>query len=143
MISISFFQNICMQLISNHELYDIETELLYETCFVHNSTQKASQEELQVRIVTICCIDASFLYFNVKTRFPIFQKKCMRPWIRRYLIFLDLCPRRETKLGSLIYDIGTTILYGTCFVHNSTQKASPEELQVRIGTKLKFVTIRT
>ena len=25
----------------------------------------------------------------------------MRPWIRRYLVVLDLCPRRETKLGNL------------------------------------------
>ena len=35
------------------------------------------------------------------------------------------------------------ILHETCFVYNSTQKASPEELQVRIFTKLKFVKIRT
>ena len=42
-----------------------------------------------------------------------------------------------------IYDIGTEILYETCFVYNSTQKASLEELQVRIFTKLKFVKIRT
>ena len=33
-----------------------------------------------------------------------------------------------------IYDIGTEILCKTCFGHNSTQKASPEELQVRIFT---------
>ena len=33
-----------------------------------------------------------------------------------------------------IYDIGTEILYQTCFGHNSTQKASPEELQVGIFT---------
>ena len=30
------------------------------------------------------------------------------------------------------YDIGTEILCQTCFGHNSTQKASPEELQVGI-----------
>ena len=42
-----------------------------------------------------------------------------------------------------IYDIGAEILYKTCFVNNSTQKASLEELQVRIFTNLKFVKIRT
>ena len=34
-------------------LYDLGTETLYKTCFVNNSTQKASPEELQVRIFTI------------------------------------------------------------------------------------------
>ena len=36
-----------------NEIYDIGTEILYKTCFVNNSTQKASPEELQVRIFTI------------------------------------------------------------------------------------------
>ena len=31
---------------SHNEIYDIGTEILYETCFVNNSTQKAIQEEL-------------------------------------------------------------------------------------------------
>ena len=43
----------------------------------------------------------------------------------------------------IAYDLGTEILYETCFVYNLTQKASPEELQVRIFTKLKIVKIRT
>ena len=30
---------------SKHVIYDIGTEILCETCFVHNSTQKASPEE--------------------------------------------------------------------------------------------------
>ena len=38
---------------SQNEIYDIGTEILYKTCFVNNSTQKASPEELQVRIFTI------------------------------------------------------------------------------------------
>ena len=42
-------------------------------------------------------------------------KNCIRPWDR--------------------------ILHETCFVYNSTQKASPEELQVRIFTSLKFVKV--
>ena len=33
-----------------------------------------------------------------------------------------------------IYDIGTKILFKTCFSHNSTQKAPPDELHVRIIT---------
>ena len=41
-----------------------------------------------------------------------------------------------TRVETQIYDIGTEILYQTCFGHNSTQKASPEELQVGIFTKL-------
>ena len=42
-----------------------------------------------------------------------------------------------------IYDIGTEILCKTCFVNNSTQKASPEELLVRIFTNFNFTKIRT
>ena len=38
---------------SQNEIYDIGTEILYKTCFVNKSTQKASPEELQVRIFTI------------------------------------------------------------------------------------------
>ena len=62
-----------MQLMSSHELYDIGTEILHEICFVHNSTQKASPEELQVRIVTIFCIDA---FFNIKIGFPVVLRNC-------------------------------------------------------------------
>ena len=42
-----------------------------------------------------------------------------------------------------LYVLGAEILYKTCFVNNSTQKASPEELQVRISTNFNFVKIRT
>ena len=41
------------------------------------------------------------------------------------------------------YDLGTEILYEICFVYNSTQKASPEELLVRIFTNFNFTKIRT
>ena len=40
-------------------------------------------------------------------------------------------------------DIGTEIIYETCFVNNLTHKVSPVELQVRIFTNFKFVKIRT
>ena len=46
-----------------------------------------------------------------------------------------LIPPAKYQYTNEIYDIGTEILYQTCFGHNSTQKASPEELQVRIFTK--------
>ena len=51
--------------------------------------------------------------------------------------------QKPGNLYKFVYDLGTEILYETCFVNNSTQKASPEELQVRIFTKSKFVKIRT
>ena len=35
------------------------------------------------------------------------------------------------------YDLGTEILYEICFVYNSTQKASPEELQLRIKGRMQ------
>ena len=61
-----------------------------------------------------------------------------------------IVPRLQTLQNDLFlilfferYDIGTKIRYETCFVYNSTQKASPEELQVRIFTNLNFVKIRT
>ena len=62
------------------------------TCFVHNSTQKASPEELQVRFVTTFCIDSEF---NIKTRIYIFyQKKCMRLWIRS---LSNISPKRPLR----------------------------------------------
>ena len=41
------------------------------------------------------------------------------------------------------HDLGTEFLYEICFVYNSTQKASPEELLVRIFTNFNFTKIRT
>ena len=75
-----------------HEIYDIGTKILYETCFVHNSTQKASPEELQVRIFTKLKFVKIRTYsssveseFNTKKQ--LVPKICMRPWIRRPRIF--------------------------------------------------------
>ena len=53
-----------------NEIYDIGTQILYETCFSHNSTQKAPKEELLVRILTKFCVDSesaikTCLFFNV------------------------------------------------------------------------------
>ena len=42
----------------NHEVYDIGTKILYETCLGHNSTHKAPTEELLVRILTKFCVDS-------------------------------------------------------------------------------------
>ena len=52
---------------SKHVIYDIGTEFLYQTCFGHNSTQKASPEELQVGIFTKL---SEYSEFAIKTRFP-------------------------------------------------------------------------
>ncbi len=38
--------------------YDIGTKILYETCFSHDSKQKALPEELSLRILTKCCVDS-------------------------------------------------------------------------------------
>ena len=77
-------------LMSNHEIYDIGTKILYETCFVHNSTQKASPEELQVRIVMNCCLESEFntisiLYYFSKymTLGPKFYTKLVSSITRR------------------------------------------------------------
>ena len=59
-----------------------------------------------------------------------------------------ICPKRPCGTTfcysqSEIDDIGTEILYKNCFVNNSTQKASLEDLQVRNFANFKFVKIRT
>ena len=85
----STLQFIATQRASDRELYDIGAKILYETCFIHNSTQKTSTEELQVRFVTKLCEDA---FFNVKTCQNAISnpKICMRPWIRRYPVIISL-----------------------------------------------------
>ena len=77
------------------ELYDIGTEILYETCFVHNSTQKVSLEELQVRIVTKLHIQV----FYVKTRFPFLFSKNV-----------------HATLDSKVHDF--IVLYNFMFLHD-------------------------
>ena len=74
--------------------------ILHETCFVYNSTQKASPEELQVRIfmklkfAKICTYSSSVDYeFNIKKQ--LLPKKCMRPWIRSLSHISPKSPQRE------------------------------------------------
>ena len=49
-----------------HEIYDIGTEILYETCFGHNSTQNAPKSMIPVRVCTDFCVDSESA---IKTRF--------------------------------------------------------------------------
>ena len=70
------FENVgpCGHVKGTH-IYDIGTEILYQTCFGHISTQKASREELQVGIFTKL---SEYSEFAIKTRFPkigIFAQK--------------------------------------------------------------------
>ena len=50
----------------SHEIYDIGTEILYETCDGHNSTQNAPKSMIPVRVCTDFCIDSESA---IKTRF--------------------------------------------------------------------------
>ena len=49
---------------SKHVKYDIGTEILYETCFVHNSTQKASPEKRSPLSVYIFLCSIFLAYQN-------------------------------------------------------------------------------
>ena len=49
-----------------HEIYDIGTEILYETCFGHNSTQNAPKSMIPVRVCIVFCVDSESA---IKTRF--------------------------------------------------------------------------
>ena len=49
---------------SKHVIYDIETEILYETCFVHNSTQKVSPEKRSPLLVSIFLRSIFLAYQN-------------------------------------------------------------------------------
>ena len=50
---------------TQHEVYDIGTEILYETCFGHNSTQNAPKSMIPVRVCTDFCVDSESA---IKTR---------------------------------------------------------------------------
>ena len=71
------------------QIYDIGTEILYQTCFGHNSTQKASPEELQVGIFTKL---SEYSEFAIKTRFPkigfFAQKAPARIFNDSFLIYI-------------------------------------------------------
>ena len=45
-------------LFSKNVIYDIGTEILYRTCFGHNSTQNAPKSMIPVRVCTVFCVDA-------------------------------------------------------------------------------------
>ena len=75
-----------------HEIYDIGTEILYETCFGHNSTQNAPKSMIPGRI-------------KKSTTFPIIWQCQIKIWSTfqkvtfldsQVLFFTDFCPRRET-----------------------------------------------
>ena len=55
-----------------HEIYDIGTEILYETCFGHNSTQNARKSTVVFgRIFKEIYVDSES---GIKTRFKAFSK---------------------------------------------------------------------
>ena len=47
-------------------IYGIGAEILYETCFGHNSTQNAPKSMIPVRVCTVFCVDSESA---IKTRF--------------------------------------------------------------------------
>ena len=49
---------------SEHVIYDIGTEIIYETCFVHNSAQKASPEKRSPLLVYIFLRSIFLAYQN-------------------------------------------------------------------------------
>jgi len=62
---------------SKHVMYDIGTEILYETCFVHNSTQKASPEKRSPLLV----------YIFLRSIFRTYQNKIWSTF--QQITFLD------------------------------------------------------
>ena len=57
---------------SKHVIYDIGTEILYESCFVHDSTQKASPEKRSPLLVYMF-LRSIFLAYQNKIK-NTFQK---------------------------------------------------------------------
>ena len=108
------------------EIYDIRNKILYGTCFVHNSTQKASPEELQARIFTNLQFVKIRTYsssveseFNTKTL--LLPKMCMRPWIRSLSHISPKRPLREYLMIPFIKYVHWTIFYKFIILYNVTQ----------------------
>ena len=78
---------VVMQSIPQNTIPYIGTEILYETCFGHNSTQKAPKSMILVRF---CSILPLYSCASIKTRFKAFLKKWL-PWIRRCFLFEMCC----------------------------------------------------
>ena len=85
------------------QIYDIGTEILYQTCFGHNSTQKASPEELQVRIFTKFSVDSKSAIKTRCSKIGIFAKKAPAGIIREpfYKIFQKKSPCGHIKWALL------------------------------------------
>ena len=58
-------------MISNNTIPYIGTEILYETCDGHNSTQNAPKSMIPVRVCTDFCVDSESA---IKTRFKALFK---------------------------------------------------------------------
>ena len=84
-----------------HEIYDIGTEILYETCFGHNSTQNAPKSMIPVRVCTIFCVDSESA---IKTRFKALFKN-WHPWIRRCCFSWNFAP--GGRLNHEAYNVRT------------------------------------
>ena len=84
---------------SKHVIDDIGTEILYETCFVHNSTQKAILTRETKSTFSIHFL-ALYLSSLSKQDLMHFSKIDLLGFACTYFFF-DVCPQTATKLRSL------------------------------------------
>ena len=75
-------------MISKNTIPYIGTEILYETCDGHNSTQNAPKSMIPVRVCTDFCVDSESA---IKTRFKALFKN-LHPWIRRCCFSWNFAP---------------------------------------------------
>ena len=74
--AIAFYNTLYIynQLMSKHVIYDIGTEILYKTCFGHNSTQNERTSMIFGRIFTEFYVDSEFA---IKTIFEALLKNAL------------------------------------------------------------------
>ena len=99
---LSTFLSVDLLICAQNEIYDIGTGIPFRN---KTTITRRRKHLFKSKKIPAALPRRDLAFYNIKTcfkeRWNIFSKNYTRPWIRRYPFFLDFCPWRATKLGSL------------------------------------------
>ena len=90
-------------MMSKEAIADIGTNILFVTCFSHDSTHIAPPElAFSIDYTKFCVLCCGTVNTRFKAFWDIFQNFCMRPWIRSLCFQSTLLPEGPTKCPKLM-----------------------------------------